>query len=95
MNAEFPMAYYYSIFQRLFKFIHRYCFDKMADQTFGNRRCKHFSAWRQFFTGKDSLFKIASGLVTNQCLLYLPVQFNDNTSCILLSVTCFGTRQNT
>ena len=69
--------YYYSIFQQLFKFIPRYRFDKKAEETSGNRYCKHFSAWRQFLTclyaqitGKDSLREIASGLATNQSRLY-------------------------
>ena len=68
---------YYSIFQQLFKFIPRYRFDKKAEETSGNRYCKHFSAWRQFLTclyaqitGKDSLREIASGLMTNQSRLY-------------------------
>ena len=69
--------YYYSIFQQLFKFIPRYRFDKKAEETAGNRYCKHISAWRQFLTclyaqitGKDSLREIASGLATNQSRLY-------------------------
>ena len=41
---------YYSIFRQLFKFIPRYRFDQKAEETSGNRCCKHFSAWRQFLT---------------------------------------------
>ncbi|MBR1999368.1 MAG: DUF4372 domain-containing protein [Lentisphaeria bacterium] len=39
--GESPMLYY-SIFQQLFKFIPRYRFDKKAEETSGNRCCKHF-----------------------------------------------------
>jgi len=68
---------YYSIFRQLFKFIPRYRFDKVVDETSGNRYCKSFSAWQQFLTclyaqitGKDSLREIASGLATNKSRLY-------------------------
>ena len=68
---------YYSIFQQFFKFITRYRYDKKADETSGNRCCKHFSAWRQFLTclyaqitGQDSLREVASDLATNQRRLY-------------------------
>ena len=77
---------YYSIFQQLFKFIPRYRFDKKADETSGNRYCKHFSAWRQFLTclyaqitGKDSLREIASGLATNQSRLQILVNSSGGT----------------
>ena len=64
--------HYNSIFQQLFNFILRYCFEKSGDHY-----CKTFSAWQQFLTclyaqitGKDSLREIASGLATNQSRLY-------------------------
>jgi len=49
----------------------------MVEKSFGNRYCKHFSAWQQFLTclyaqitGKDSLREIVIGLMTNQSRLY-------------------------
>ena len=41
---------YYSIFQQLFKFIPRYRFDKKAEETSGNRCCKHFPHVGSFLT---------------------------------------------
>ena len=54
--------YYSSIFQQLFKFISRYCFEKSLKTLSGDHYCKTFSAWQQFLTcfyaqitGMDSL----------------------------------------
>ena len=69
--------YYSSILQQLFKFIHRYRFEKSVKKLSRDRYSKKLLAWQQFLTclyaqitGKDSLREIESGLVTNQSRLY-------------------------
>ena len=70
--------YYYSLFRKLFKFIPRYRFNKKAEETSGNRYCRHFSVRRQFSVCQVPM-DIGKLAAVDQCL---PAKHSCNTTAL-------------